>query len=149
MTSQFDFTAEQWTHVSSTPLLVGWAVARAEDSGFVGSLRESRVLAGTITEPDAANPARSLIDQATTTDVGHLVDAYKATSPEGLAESAVRACTELTAILASVAEPAEVAGFTSWVVDVARTVADAATEDGLRVSPGEADLISRIEAALA
>lgn len=148
MTSQFDFTTDQWTHLASTPLLVGLAVAKAEDSGFLGSIRETRTLSSSIVAPDDGNPARSLIDQAATTDVGDLVDVYKATNAEGLAMTAVRACEELAAILDQVAEPDETKGYKAWVLDVARTVAEAAKEDGVRVSPGEADLIERIASAL-
>ena len=52
-------------------------------------------------------------------------------------------------VLAATAEPDEAKGYTEWVVGIARTVAEAAKEDGVRVSAGEANLIERLEAALA
>lgn len=148
MTTQYDFSSHDWKHVAMTPVLVGWAVARAEDSGFYGSIKEARTLVATIADSAEANSANSLIAQAAATDTEAETSAFKATSPEALAGAAENACRELMSILAATAQPDEVKGFADWVLGVARTVAEAAKEDGVRVSAGEANLIDRLEAAL-
>lgn len=148
MTSEFDFTNDQWARIASTPYLVGLAVAKAEDSGFLGSLRETRTLLHSIhDEPDAEQPA-SLIAQAATTDVTEHYERFKASPPEALAVEAVDACREITAALGSVADPIEATAYRRWVLDVAWTVARAAKEHGKVVSDAESALLGRIAEAL-
>jgi hypothetical protein len=148
MTGQYDFTNQDWQHVAMTPVLVGWAVARAEDSGFYGSIKEARTLVSTIAAGAEQNPAGSLIAQAAATDTDELTSAFRATAPDALAGAAVNACRELVRILAVTVQPDEATGYARWVLSVANTVAEAAKEDGVRVSAGEADLIDRLQAAL-
>ena len=149
MTTQYDFSTGDWKHVAMTPVLVGWAVARAEDSGFYGSIKEARTLVSTIAASAAESPANSLIAQAASTDTDAETSAFRSTAPEALAGAAENACIELVRVLAAVAQPDEVRGFADWVLSIANTVAEAAKEDGVRVSAGEAELIKRLEAILA
>ena len=149
MTSQYDFSNDDWNHVATTPVLVGFAVALAEDSGVFGSWRELRTLNNTIAEGFEDDSANSLISQAAATDTSDKTEAYKAISAEALAETAVLACERLNDILSSKAEPDESAGYKRWVLRIANAVAEAASEHGDRVSPGEAALIERLHASLA
>ncbi len=148
MTSQYDFTNEQWHHVVQTPVLVGLAVARAEDSGFFGSMRETRTLLSELATQRSSGPADTLIAQASAADTGDFYEAMKALSPEALANDATLACERLHTILVEVAGEAEATAYKSWIVDIARSVAEAATEDGSRVSDGEAKVLDRISRAL-
>ena len=50
MATQFDFSNDDWERVAAAPLLVGMAVAKAEDSGFLGSIRETRALLSNIAD---------------------------------------------------------------------------------------------------
>ncbi len=149
MTSQFDFSNDDWNHLASTPVLVGFAVAKAEDSGFFGSLREAKTLTDSISDGLVDNAANELIRQASATETKDQVDNYKSMSSEALAETAVLACERLDAILAANAEADEAQGYKQWVLRVANAVAEAAKEHGDRVSAGEAALIKRIHQALA
>lgn len=147
-TSQFDFSNDQWELVAAAPVLVGMAVARAEDSGFLGSIKETRTLMGTIAAQAEQSPAGSLIAQAATTDTGERYEQYREADPAALAADAVTACQQLGDVLAAVAQPDEVESYKRWVLDVARAVAGAAKEHGVRVSAGEEALIGQVEAAL-
>lgn len=147
-TSQFDFSNDQWELVAATPVLVGMAVARAEDSGFLGSIKENRTLMGTIAAQAEQSPAGSLVAQAATTDTGERYERSREADPAALADDAVAACQELALVLAAVAQPDEADSYKQWVLDVARAVAGAAKEHGVRVSAGEEALIGRVEAAL-
>ena len=149
MTTQFDFSNDDWDHIATTPGLVGFAVARAEDSGFLGSHREIRTLAATLATGVDDGPGRTLIDAATVAEPKDIMRTHSAASPEVLADAAVAACERLVRLLAATAEPAEAEAFRRWTLDVATNVAEAARENGKRVSPGEAVLIDRIRAALA
>lgn len=148
MTNQFDFSNDDWELMARTPLLVGMAVAKAEDSGFLGSIRETRSLLATIAEGSDHNPARTLIDQASVVDTEADFAAYKALSAEALAVDAEEACRLLARILADSAKPEEAEGFKRWVLEVARSVAVAAKEHGTRVSPGEVAIIDSVATAL-
>ncbi len=148
MTTQFDFSNDDWERVAATPLLVGMAVAKAEDSGFLGSIRETRSLLANIADGVSDGPARELIAQAAATDTSVDFEAFKVLSAEALAVDAEAACRELTRKLAEVVDPEVAEGFKRWIVEVANTVAQAAKEGGQRVSPGEIEVIDRVTAAL-
>ncbi len=148
MTTQFDFTNDQWDLVAIAPVVVGLAVAKAEDSGFFGSLRETRTLLGETTTVEHDGPAASLIAQASATDIGDRYASLREAPKEQLADDAVATSTRLAEVLAEIATEEEAAGYKAWVLDVARSVASAAKERGVRVSPGEAALVDRIASAL-
>ncbi len=147
-TSQFDFSNDQWELVASAPVLVGMAVARAEDSGFLGSIKETRTLMGTIAAQAEQSPAGSLIAQAATTDTDEQYEQYRESDPAALAADAVAVCRQVAEALAAVAQPDEADGYKRWVLDVARAVAGAAKEHGVRVSVGEEAVITQVETAL-
>ncbi len=147
-TTQFDFANDDWELIASTPVIVGYAVARAEDSGFVGSLRETRTLVATIAAGVEDGPARSLIDGATATEAKELMKEYGSSAPEYLADTAVELCTRLVPVLAATATAEESAGYRQWVLDVARSVAEAAREQRVRISEAEAELLGRVAEAL-
>ena len=148
MTTQFDFSNDDWERVAAAPLLVGMAVAKAEDSGFLGSIRETRSLLANIAEGASDGPAKELIAQAAATDTSVDYEAFKVLSAEALATDAEEACRQLNRNLAQVVEPEVADGYKRWIVDVASTVAEAAKEGGQRVSPGEVDVIDRVTEAL-
>lgn len=148
MTTQYDFSNEDWHRIAAAPVLVGMAVARAEDSGFVGSIRETRTLMAQVSAGSADGPAGALIAQAAATDTEADYEVFKALAPTALADDAERACSWLSEILAAVASPTEAEGYKQWVLQVATAVADAAKEHGTRVSKGEQDVLARVSEAL-
>ena len=148
MTSQFDFTNNEWNDIAVLPVLVGFAIAKAEDSGRVGSFREIRTLINSIAEKAPDNSAKSLIEAASTIDVRDKIDEFEDHAPDLLADVAVRACSTIAAVLDQQADPDEAAGYKAWVFDIAHQVASTAKEDGIRVSPAESELLDRTKLAL-
>lgn len=148
MTSQFDFSNAEWTDVATLPVLVGYAVAMAEDSGRVGSYLEVRTLAHSITSRAAQGPARTLIEAVSTTDVKDKVEEFEEHSPELLADIAVQAAVSIGEVLDLRATPAESQAFKQWVLDVGQEVAEAAKEHGVRVSEREVQLLDRLRVAM-
>jgi len=148
MTSQFDFTNAEWSDIATLPVLVGYAVAMAEDSGRVGSYLEVRTLAHSITSRAPKSPARNLIEAVSTTDVKHKVEAFEEHSPELLADIAVQTALEMGKVLDRRASKQESQAFKEWVVSVGVEVAEAAKEHGVRVSQREAELLDRLRVAL-
>lgn len=147
-TTQFDFSNDDWDQIAATPILVGLAVARAEDSGFIGSIREIRSLISAVGAGADGGPARSLIDGAAATEAKVTLKAYANTAPEVLADTAVDACGRLVQLLEATATPEESLGYRRWVLDIATEVAEAAKEQRVRVSPAETALIDRVTAEL-
>lgn len=147
MTSPFDFTNDEWSHLVAAPVLVGLAVARAEDSGFFGSMKEIRTLLGEIAAKADEGSAGGLVAQVAATE-SVAFDRFKDDTASNLAEAAVSACERARAVLDQRADPDEASAFSSWLLDVAATVADSATEGGVRVSAGESALIDRFRDAL-
>ncbi|MEM9562688.1 MAG: hypothetical protein AAGA93_08740 [Actinomycetota bacterium] len=148
MGTQFDFSNDDWDRVAAAPVLVGMAVAKAEHSGFLGSIRETRSLLATIADGASDNPARDLIAQAAATDTTADFEAYRVLTPDALATDAEVACQELTRILADTVEPDIADGYKRWVLSVAGAVAEAAKEQGVRVSRGELEVIVQVTKAL-
>jgi len=148
MTSQFDFTNAEWNDIAVLPVLVGVALAKAEDSGRLGSFRELRTLAHSISEQAPENAARSLIEAASTIDVRDKIDEFEDHASDVLADVAVNACSTIAAILDERATPDESHAYKAWVFNIAFQVADTAKEDGVRVSPAETELLARTKTAL-
>lgn len=148
MTSQFDFTNNEWNDIAVLPVLVGFAVAKAEDSGRVGSFREIRTLISSIAERAPDNAARSLIEAASTIDVKDKIDEFEQHAPELLGDVAVRSCSAISAVLDERADPDEATAYKAWVFDIAHQVASTAKEDGIRVSAAESALLDRTKQAL-
>lgn len=148
MATQFDFSNDDWERVAAAPLLVGMAVAKAEDSGFLGSIRETRALLSHIANGADGNPAGTLIQQAAATDTSVDFEAFKVLSADALAIDAEQACVELSRLLAEVVEAEIADGYKRWIVELASAVAETAAEHGQRISPGEVAMIDRISRAL-
>ena len=148
MTSQFDFTNNEWNDIAVLPVLVGFAVAKAGDSGRVGSFREIRTLIHSIAEQAPENAARSLIEAASTIDVKDKIDEFEEHAPDLVGDVAVRACSAIAAVLDQRTRTEEATAYKSWVYDIAYQVANTAKEDGIRVSDPERSLLDRTKEAL-
>jgi len=99
MTSQFDFTDNEWSDIATLPVLIGFAVAIAEDSGRVGSYLEVRTLVQAIGAKAPRNEARGLVEAVSLTDVRDQVSHFEEHSPDLLADIAVTAATEIAMIV--------------------------------------------------
>ena len=148
MTSQFDFTNSEWSDIAVLPVLVGFAVAKAEANGPFGSFREIRTLIHHIAAEAPSNPAQGLIDAASIIDVQAKVDEFSDSDAELLGEFAVTACREISRVLDEKAEPDEAAAYKAWVLKIGHEVAATAKADGVRVSAPEAALLDRAKVAL-
>jgi hypothetical protein len=152
VTNVYEFTNEEWEMLTVAPVIVGLAVARAENSGLIGSFRESRAAVAALTPDVDGNPAAHLIEAAAAVDSIESVERLtggEAATPESLAELAVGVCEAASAALRAKATPEEVDGFNSWLLGVADRVANAAKEGGVRLSPPEEALIERLSTVLA
>ena len=172
MTSQQDFTDEEWFLVRGTPSMIGSAVAQAGRSGIGGTMKEvmanvQTIMAGKSDYPDNAL-IQSIIGEQVFADRAEAKEAMQEQmqmarskmaergikSAEALADAAVEDCQAVMALLNERATASEVEGYKSWMMAVAHAVSEAAKEGGFlgiggeRVSDSEEAIIGRISAAL-
>lgn len=150
MTNQYEFTNDEWDTITLAPGLIGEAIAKAADSGLIGELRESRSIVTSMASAADDNPAKHLIDASGSVDHKDRMARVSggANPSESLATAAVDVAGEVVSILGAKATPEETAGYTSWLLDIATSVASTARENGERISPPEAALIERLSVAL-
>jgi hypothetical protein len=155
MTSQTDFTAEEWDVLTAAPWVAGVMIVMA-DSHVTGMFGEFRAMAKSVANVDAAAGAEQL--------VGALVVDMKENDVEdklGKDLDRDESKEELMALLRAGADivdskcsPAEAAGYKRWVLGTAEATAEASRESGFfgiggeRVSAKEKAAIAEIQATL-
>ncbi len=145
MTTQADFTEEEWDKVLEGPTSAGMIVATAERGG---TFREVFAMAKAYTEARQEHGASELLDEI----VSHRpeTDRGKAHSPEEMREHGLGVIRAAVALVAEKATAAELGDYRLFVVSLARRVAAAKREKGSEdgVSAAEAEAIAAIEGAL-
>ncbi len=155
-----DFGPEEWSLLRDTPHLVAAAVASAGRSGLLGTLKEAMVACqqayagqqGTsvlVQELSAAEEIKA--GQAAIRELVPLSSASSA--PDKLRQAAVERFQSAQQLLAVKQATAELQDYRTWVMDIAKAVAEAAKEGdflgigGQRVSDGEAAVLAELERA--
>ncbi len=161
MADKTDFAPVEWRKVIQAPLLAGYAVSAADPSGFVGLLQEAFAAARAVSEARAA-AGDELIRKVCEALGG---SSGRAEAREGvrsiiqgagLEEIKQRALDGLreTASIVDAGAGEHAAPFKSWLLDVARQVAEAGLEDtflgfgGIRMSEKEKATLHEISEAL-
>jgi hypothetical protein len=145
MTTQADFTEQEWDTVLEGPTSAGMLVIAAERGG---TFRETFAMAKAYAEARQEHGASELLDEI----VSHKpeTDRTRAHSPEELREHALQNVRDAVALVADKASAAELGDYRLFVVTLAKKVAAAKKEKGSTdgVSPAEAEAITEIEGAL-
>ena len=165
-----DYTEDEWFLLTSTPSIVGSAMAAAGRSGLIGSMKEAFASVKTLTGAKKAYPDNdliaSLLSQATNRQEAlEKAKAYRdkavarlkehdVNSAEELAGLAVEDCRAVSQILDTKATPDQAEQYKAWAMSVAQNVAEAAKEGGFfgiggeRVSEQEQALLDQVSSAL-
>jgi hypothetical protein len=145
MTTQADFSEQEWDTVLEGPTSAGMLVIAAERGG---TFRETIAMAKAYAEARQEHGASELLDEI----VSHKpeTDRTRAHSPEELREHALQNVRDAVALVADKASAAELGDYRLFVVSLAKKVAAAKREKGSTdgVSPAEAQAITEIEGAL-
>ena len=157
MTTKADYTAEEWELIMRAPFMAGMAVIAASPSGPVGVVKEMFAVGRLLAEASGESPTNELIG-ALISDVkaGHRPAALtqSASRVEEAKDLALKACREVTVLLARKAPAAEAEGFKRWLLTAAQWVAEASKEGGflgiggVRVSNAEQATLGEIAGAL-
>ena len=171
MATQVDFNEQDWFLISSTPSLVGTAVAMAGNSGMIGTLQEMMASVKGMMEANQAYPHNALI-QAIVAQPQNREEAKARAeryqqmamekmneanirSPQALAAQALGDFSNAMGLIASRGNHQEVTEYREWVLSVAKKVSEAAKEGGFlgfggqQVSSEEVALLGQLEGVTA
>jgi hypothetical protein len=143
MTTRDAFTPDEWTAVLAGPTTAGMIVVTAASGGM---FRETFAMSKAYAEARTAHGQSELLDEIVNTKPK--VERPKYSSPEALRTEGLQRLRTVVALVQSKATPEELDGYRGFVLAVANKVAEAHREDDQVVSPGEAEAIEQITAAL-
>ncbi|WP_363350795.1 hypothetical protein [Methylocystis echinoides] len=161
MSSKSDFSPSEWKKLVQSPLLAGYAVSAADPSGFIGLLQEAFAAARMLAEARAGagdalikSVAEELLTSSGRADAREGVRTI--VQGAGLDEIKPRALDALHQVAAVLDAKAgeHAAPFKSWLLDIARKVAEAGLEDtflgfgGIRMSETEKATLAEITQTL-
>ena len=165
-----NYTESEWEVVSSTPQLVGVAMAGAGSSGLFGSTKEMFASARSLMAarkdhtdnplvqailPDTSDPKKAMADAKVQRDlVMERMKANNIKSAEDLQNLILGDCEKAVSFLNEKESPETVQGYKEMVLKIAETVANAAKEGdflgfgGERFSEKEKQLFSKLKMSL-
>ena len=157
MTTQTDYTAEEWTALVRSPLVAAVAITLADPGGPIEIVKESAAALRTVTEPVAEQPELVAAVKSEITAMAQRRESpLKEFKPRG-ADAPQQVLDELravNAILTAKATPDEAAAFRAWLTHAAQAAAEAAKEGGfmgvgaVRVSEGEQHMLDELAKVL-
>jgi hypothetical protein len=143
MTGKSDFTEEEWQLVLEGPPIAGMLVLTAAGGG---SFRESFALAKAYSEARQQHGESELLDEIVSTKP--VFDRKRYGSAEELRGPGVQGLRDAAAVLEAKATPAELDAYRTFVLGLAKRVAEAHKEGGQQVSAAEQEAIDTIAASL-
>jgi hypothetical protein len=143
MTTQADFTPEEWTQVLEGPPSAGVLVITASRGG---TFRETFSIGKAYAEARQRHGQSELLDAIVAAKPK--TDHARYHSPEELKEHALQHIRDAVALLQAKATPQELEDYRGFIRGLAERVAEAHSEHGEQVSQGERAAIGEIEAAL-
>jgi hypothetical protein len=147
MTDKSFFSGDEWKALSEAPLYVTLAIVAVGEHGPISMVKEAAASARLLAQPGERGPAGELIAAMSHDAQGHEArHDTKQHRGKSLDETVDEAVTQLGAAATALARiPLEEAiEVRSWLVDIARSVADAAKG----VTEREQGVIDRIRTAL-
>jgi hypothetical protein len=160
MATKADFTADEWTKLIESPMLVGMAISASEPSGLWGLLQEGFSGARQLADGRTSDSAliKAIVDDLATSEGRTLArDAlqtrFKGAQSAEIVSRSIDSLRDVTQILDSKAG-SDAASMKSWLYAHAERVANSASEGGFlgfggqKVSDNERATLSQISQAL-
>ena len=141
MTAKADFTEEEWNLVREGPPAAGVLVLMAQGGG---SFRETWALAKSYPEARKQPGQSQLLDEL----ASEKPDVERYPTREEQEHHALTGLREAIAVLEQKATPEEVEGYRTFVLDVARKVAEAHEEEGQPISAAEQAAIDKVASTI-
>jgi hypothetical protein len=157
VTTQADFTEDEWTKLYRAPVVAGLGISLADPGGPIEISKEALAVMKTATAPteaeglvvELAEGLKVVLDEKQ-----NPVSALKPESGVDPREVILDELKEANRIISEKATPEEASGYRTWVLESARKAADAAKEGGffgfgaVQVSEGEEALLTKLEGML-
>jgi hypothetical protein len=162
MATKSDFTADEWSMLLASPMIVGMAVTIADPSGIIGMLQEgwagARSMLNPKDDPNASELAKAVAEDLVTSDGRSAAQNLVKARITG--KSAAELKPQIIAVLEDIGSLVdrkagnEAAPFKSWLKETAQKVAEASTEGGflgfggVAVSDAEKASLNEVSRAL-
>ena len=156
MTARVDYTDEEWTALSRSPIVAGFAISLADPGGPIELTKETMAALKASATPPSDQELLIAVSQDAQAHAKEHANLRKelglkgATARQQIADE----LTRVNGILSAKATPEEAAAFRGWLVDAAQKAAEAAKEGGFlgigatRVSEGELSELAEIRQIL-
>ena len=141
MTAKADFTEEEWNVVREGPAAAGVLVLMAQGGG---SFRETWALAKSYAEARKQPGQSQLLDEL----ASEKPDVERQSTREEQESEALKGLSEAIALLEQKATPEEVEGYRTFVLAVARKVAEAHETEGQPISAAEQAAIDKVASTI-
>jgi hypothetical protein len=141
MTAKADFTEEEWNVVREGPAAAGVLVLMAQGGG---SFRETWALAKSYAEARKQPGQSQLLDEL----ASEKPDVERHSTREEQESQGLTGLREAIALLEQKATPEEVEGYRTFVLAVARKVAEAHEEEGQPISEAEKAAIDKVASTI-
>lgn len=164
MTSQSNFTTEEWNLLCKAPLSVGGAVAAAAPSGVVGTIKEGMAIINSVLNAAQQHTGNQLIQDVVPKGVNReQIDSWANTARGMLQQSSASTtktmgldmCRQVSNLLQTKGTPQEAEEYKRWLLEIGKQVAESANEGanimnvgGVAVSPAEKQTLNEIASAL-
>ena len=162
MATKSNFTADEWSRLLASPMVVGTAISAADPSGLWGLMKEGMAGGWALVKSKQDVNTNQLIKavaedyangqaQALTRDRVQAI--FKGSAAANFKDRAVEELRSISTLLDSKA-PEDAAAFKNWLQEIAQKAAEAATEGGflgfggVSVSDAEKATLAEISVAL-
>ena len=156
MTTQTDYTGDEWARLVRGPLVAGLAVSIADPGGPVEALKET---AAAVRASQAPPESPLLVEISTqirdlAQNRENPLGGFEIGSAAMAGQQVLDELRAIDVILRTKAEPGEADAYREWILAAAQASADAAKEGGFlgigaqRVSEGEQQMLERLRDAL-
>lgn len=133
MTTQADYTPEEWRVLFNAPVMAGMVVMLAGKSGPIQIAREMFAIGSSMAEIDQGGNTNELIKSIVAEVKARNKPEGEAPRPEDVEQArslATEHLRQVAVILDRKSTPEEAAGFKQWLVAISQKVAQAAKEGG-------------------
>ncbi|HVD18108.1 MAG TPA: hypothetical protein VNC63_05455 [Propionibacteriaceae bacterium] len=157
MTTQSDFTEEEWVRVRRAPFVAGMAISLADPGGPIELTKETSASFKAATNPPSREQllAEIALDiQAMTQERQNPLTDFKPTQGSDPRQQMLEELRAVSAIVSSKATAEETAAFKVWLLSTAQAAADAAKEGGflgfgaVQVSEGEKSMLEQLRVTI-
>jgi hypothetical protein len=160
MTTNADFTEEEWTRLKRGPFIAGLALSLADPGGPIEAIKETTATLKTVTGATESGARSGLVGEIArdvTEEARHRKNPLAGFKPKGTlaGQEILDELRSVNGIVTEKATPEEAEDYRAWLLAAAKETADAAKEGGFlgfraeRVSEGEKRMLDELATVLA